>query len=460
MAIGIGLDFGNSNSTLALYDGAQITYIPLDGPSAVMPSALYLDREYHPRVGTEALKTYLEDNRGRRIHLKKKDIGVIQVHMGEMDRDHFEERERTITTNIHAWVDSNQPGRLFASLKGYLGMEGLQRFQVFEKNFRLEALLTLLFFHLQEVSGNRLSRPEGFTVGRPVVYAGDHPEVNKTALNRMGQAWSHVMDSPQEYVYEPVGAAASYFHTHQVQRGERILVFDFGGGTLDICVLEMEEKAPRILGTTGLPKAGDYIDQLLFRELVFPHIGQDLELNTIAGGGRRYPFPFGEYVDNILNWQSTHLLNLPKYIEPITEGARTNPEATAPLNRLLKLIRGNASFPILKKIEEAKVALSSQNEVLLDLEEIDLTLNLKAGDLGQILEPMTREIESLLLTFLGDLKLRDKDIDRVVCTGGSSQIPAVQSLLGFLFPGKVESYSPFNSIASGLAILDYQRQHG
>ncbi|WP_028974643.1 Hsp70 family protein [Spirochaeta cellobiosiphila] len=458
MKIGIGLDFGNSNSTLALYDGKDITYIPLDGDKSVMPSALYLSREYVPTVGSKALSTYLDDNRGRRIQLKKKNIGIIQVHMGEMDRDHFEERERTITTDIHAYVDANQPGRLFASLKGYLGMKGEQRFQVFEKNFRLEALLTLIFNYIQECTEHQIHEATSFTVGRPVVYAGDHEDSNTTAIERMNYAWSNVREGKQEYVYEPLGAAASYFHTNKVKEGERVFVFDFGGGTLDLCVLQMDQDKPRVLGSAGLPKAGDYIDHELFKTIVFPHIGQGLELRLSKGSDKMYPFPFGEYTDNILNWQSTHLLTLPKYMEPINEGAMTTPEAVEPLTRLTKLIRNNGSFSLLKRIEQAKVALSKQDSVQLEMEEIDLNITLTKEDFKKILEPLSNEIQTLIVDFLKDVNVRADQIDRVVCTGGSSQIPMIQDLLDSNFPGKIESYSPFNSIASGLAIMDYNRK--
>jgi hypothetical chaperone protein len=46
-------------------------------------------------------------------------------------------------------------------------------------------------------------------------------------------------------------------------------------------------------------------------------------------------------------------------------------------------------------------------------------------------------------------------VDRVVRTGGSSQIVAVRQLLEGLFPDKVTEHDPFTSVAGGLAIADY-----
>ena len=47
------------------------------------------------------------------------------------------------------------------------------------------------------------------------------------------------------------------------------------------------------------------------------------------------------------------------------------------------------------------------------------------------------------------------DIDLVIRTGGSSQIPAVKAILENMFPDKVVEHDPFTSVASGLAMQDY-----
>ena len=100
-----------------------------------------LDREFHSSTGSEAILKYLQDNTSRRIVLTDKEIGCITVHMGEMDRDHTIERDRTYTQVITGKIDAELPGRLFKSMKSYLGDKGDPRFDVFGRKFRLEAIV-------------------------------------------------------------------------------------------------------------------------------------------------------------------------------------------------------------------------------------------------------------------------------------------------------------------------------
>lgn len=65
------------------------------------------------------------------------------------------------------------------------------------------------------------------------------------------------------FVSEPT--AAFMAHSRQLSGFRFVLVFDWGGGTLDISVLEQREKSIIERYTIGLPKAGDYIDEVLAR---------------------------------------------------------------------------------------------------------------------------------------------------------------------------------------------------
>ncbi|MFL2874681.1 MAG: hypothetical protein ACJZ79_03110, partial [Pseudohongiellaceae bacterium] len=49
--LGIGIDYGTSNSAAAVYDGQKVYLIQLDDDSIVMPSATYIDREFKIETG-------------------------------------------------------------------------------------------------------------------------------------------------------------------------------------------------------------------------------------------------------------------------------------------------------------------------------------------------------------------------------------------------------------------------
>lgn len=450
--IGIGLDFGTSNTTAAIYDGKNFHYVKLDHYAergTIMPTALYLDRDFKPTVGGEALARCLEDNTGRKIILSDVEVGCVTVHMGEMDRDYFIERDRSYTTVVTGKVDANLPGRLFRSMKSYLGDSGQPRFDVFGRKFRIEAILTVILRYIND----QIKKEVGdlnihLIVGRPVLYSGTGIDPNAIALDRMKTTCFNAGISHVSFLREPEAAAVSYLHSHVEKEGERILVFDFGGGTLDICILEKEKKSYRVLSVSGVARAGDFIDKLIYREKLFPYLGQGLSQD--------YDFHFIEFEENLLNWQSTYLLNQARYIEQINQLIKVGGEAAQKGVRLKNLIRKNASFLLIESIEQAKIALSLSDKTTIKVEEIDLQTELTREELERIIHPVLGDIDQVLREALKGAHLSAVDVDRVVCTGGSSRIPLIRKHLEKVFGDKIEQWESFRGIAAGLAVTGFK----
>ena len=108
--IGIGIDFGTSNSSVATYDGTELRClkIPDDGEGRdLIPTAIYISRDHLPLTGTEAVSRYLFDSRDRQINLTKEHVGDFDITTGFGDIDDA----RTITIHAHAWTDQELPGR-------------------------------------------------------------------------------------------------------------------------------------------------------------------------------------------------------------------------------------------------------------------------------------------------------------------------------------------------------------
>ena len=63
--IGIGIDFGTSNSAAAIYDGEVVVLVELGRDNAIMPSANYLDKDLVTEIGQQAIDDYIMGNRGR-----------------------------------------------------------------------------------------------------------------------------------------------------------------------------------------------------------------------------------------------------------------------------------------------------------------------------------------------------------------------------------------------------------
>ena len=235
-----------------------------------------------------------------------------------------------------------------------------------------------------------------------------------------------------------------------------MLTLDFGGGTLDFCVLERNREQFNVLSTHGIGMGGDHIDQLLFRELLFPLMGKG-EIWKRKGFDREIEtkFPFEEFEDLLLNWAITYTLNQNKYTTPVIECIEQNGPGRRKFERLREVIKHNLSYLLFSAIKDFKAELSNQQSAQLDIPEIDVNLTMSRQEFEDLIrEPLTRVEEALDHT-IAKAGLTASQVDIVLGTGGSSLIPAVRTLLESRFPNRVVEHDPFTSVAAGLAIANY-----
>ncbi|MFP4384867.1 MAG: Hsp70 family protein [Spirochaetia bacterium] len=418
-----------------------------------MPTAVYIDRGYLPTIGTAAIEKYLTLNTGRVVRLKKVEIGEITQTTAEMDRRKYG-ADSTIRTKVTTLVDEDIPGRLFRGMKKFLGSSAMRRFSVFEKNIKTEALLTPVYRDVySKISAFTGTAEPSVHIGRPVRFDGEDDEANKRALRRMTNICRHSEIEAFRFYPEPVAAALSYLHFHDDHKSRRFLIFDFGGGTLDLCLVFRDGGGFTVEGTAGLPIAGDKIDQLIYRKKIFPEIGEGAVL--AVNGGEEYHFPFDEFADHLLNWQSTSFLNQPRFLDMIKLGIKYGGETKKKVTRLFSIIRQNASYQVLKTIEEAKIELSGKDRTEISLPELDLQIGLTKREFGEILTPIVTRIGETISSLLDEMEITPGEVDKVICTGGSSQIPAIQDYLQKHFRGQVKNYDNFTGTASGLAVANY-----
>ena len=83
--VGIGFDFGTSNSAAAVFDGRRVTVVSLEDSGVVMPSATYVDRAFRAEVGQRAVLEYIERNRGRRVEFRAEVLGEARLSTGQYD---------------------------------------------------------------------------------------------------------------------------------------------------------------------------------------------------------------------------------------------------------------------------------------------------------------------------------------------------------------------------------------
>lgn len=423
-----------------------------------MPSATYIDRELQTEVGQRAIDCYIADNTGRTVEMIPEVIGETSQLVDNSGSENPMPVE-AVTTKIYGQpiIDSGLQGRLFRGTKRLLGDSSVRRLMVFNHPFRLVALITPLLLHIREALNFEIEEACYGHLGHPVNFEGRDHYRNKTALTRLGEAYRHAGVSDQHFYPEPIAAAVSFLHARQGVVGENLLTVDFGGGTLDFCVLRQKGERFDVVTTHGVSLGGDHIDQLLFRKLLFPLLGQG-ETWKRRGMDRDIEtrFPFEDYEDLLLNWAVTYTLNQNKYTTAVMDCIDQGGAGAHKFRRLRELIKQNLGYLVFQAIKDFKAALSSAEEASLDIPEIDVDVRLTRAEFETLIGDVLVAFEAALDETLERAGLGAGDIQIVLRTGGSSLIPAVRNILDERFPERVVEHDPFTSVAAGLAIANYR----
>jgi hypothetical chaperone protein len=429
-----GLDFGTSNTSLAVWDGARSEVLPIDPlAGAAMPTVLYVRRDGSSTVGRPAIEHYLLDNRTRGpIRRQFSSLGVKVTSSNKFQKP----VEAFILTDVAS------PGRLFQALKSFLGDRLEVRTNVFGEARGLEQLIAVVLAHVRE-RANELTGvlPEEITIGRPVEYIGG-AEAEERAVTRMRAAASLAGFREIRFVYEPVGAA----HSADIARGLS-LVFDFGGGTLDLAVVERTDRI-RVLATSGRDIGGDRCTERVIDDSVAPKLGSRAEW-----GPKRLRLP--AFIVNALHdWHALSALNEKPLLDALDDLVR----AGAPrreLEALRDAISLQLGYEIFMAADTTKCALSSAAATILTYHHaaVDVDARVTRGRFESLIAPMLADTVTLLDAVLAKSGVVAEDLVEVVTTGGSSAIPAFRALLARQFPrSRVREAAAFTSVAAGLAM--------
>ena len=455
--LGVGIDFGTTNSTAAVFDGERVSLVKLETGNPIMPSATYIDRELQTQTGQTAIDRYIRDNTGRTVELIPEVIGEDHsfVDQGSSEMTAVETTSRKIYGQ--PLLDSGLHGRLFRGTKRLLGDHRVRRLMVFDHPFRLVALITPILLRMQQTLCEEAGQLSYGHLGHPVNFEGRYKYKNSMALTRLGEAYRYAGIEDQHFYPEPIAAAVSYLNANPNVSGEHLLTLDFGGGTLDFCVLRRAGRRFEVVATHGIALGGDHIDQRLFRKLLFPLLGKG-ETWRRRGMDREIEtrFPFEDYEELLVNWAVTYTLNQNKYTTAVMDCIEQGGASARKFRRLRELIKHNLSYVMFQAIKDFKAELSETGEAVLDIPEIDVEISLTRADFETLIGDLLTDVEQALDDTLSRAGLATSDIDIVLRTGGSSLIPAVREILDQRFPAQVVEHDPFTSVAAGLAIANYQ----
>jgi molecular chaperone DnaK len=204
-------------------------------------------------------------------------------------------------------------------------------------------------------------------------------------------------------INEPTAAALAY--GLEKKQDQKIAVFDFGGGTFDVSVLEVSDELVEVLSTNGdTHLGGDDLDEVLI----------------------------GHIADDFKNSNGIDLRTDAMALQRLREAA-----------------------------EKAKKELSTQQQTDINLPFITadasgakhLQMNITRSDFERLIDPLVERTRNPVLNALKDAKLKPGEIDEVVLVGGSTRIPKVQEFVKLLF-GKEphKGVNPDEVVSVGAAI--------
>ena len=456
----IGLDFGTTNSGAAYYDGQTLKVFPVDPRSRdaqTVKSLLYITRDHEHSIGQAAIDLYFAQNLGRPIRLVRKPVGIIENYFAEVG---------LVVKEVHALIDANIPGRLFQSLKTALPQHTYEGTSVFDRYYTVEELVALVLQRIRHRAEDLCGRPiRQVVLGRPVHFD-SNPERDQLAQERLDHAAHLAGFQEVDFEYEPVAAALHY--ELSLDHPENVIVFDFGGGTLDVTVMRLGDHADpgqigrhRVKATSGVRIGGDLFDERIVRARMLYHFGY----GSIYGQTKRLPVPIYIF-EALAQWQAIPtLFTLPTM--RIIQQALATSDRPQELRALNTLISKNYGFKMFQEVERAKCELSDRDLVTIRLMESDGT---ESGDDILIVEPMTTEqfetiiaadvarTEQCVDQAVGASEIEPEDIDIVLATGGSSAIPVFRRMLERKFgSGKVKRHDLFTGVTQGLAVAAYYR---
>src|SRR6516165_1846647 len=362
----VGIDLGTTNSLIGVMDSGFPVLIADSEGSRLTPSVVYFTEKGDPIVGGPARRMLVAEPQ-RTVYSVKRLIGR---RPGESEKEDLPFAVKSVD------------GRMMVDVKG--------------KRLTPEQVSSLVLRKLKADAEQSLARPIDRAVITVPAYFND---LQRQATKRAGELAGF---SVERIINEPTAAALAY-GLDRLRDRSRIAVYDLGGGTFDISILELNEGVFRVLSTNGNTRlGGDDIDRDLVRLL---------EERITA----RYP-------------EIRRELKEPLFSARLRELAH-----------------------------DAKLRLSEENAVQVEIPFLSgnrrFSYLLSRQELEAITRPIIRRTRSHCLRSMDDAKVVPRDLDDVILVGGVTRMPIVRQFVAEIFQRLPNtSQNPDEAVAIGATI--------
>lgn len=412
-----GVDFGTSNSSVAISEAGTVSLVPVEGQEFTIPSALFYQRKVNaPFFGRQAVDLFFARKEGRFMRSLKRVLGTSLMDHG---------------TSVNG-----KPMKFDAIIASFL------------KNLKDKA---------DAFAGEELQH---VVMGRPVHFIDDDRQGDSRAQQELKNIAQRVGFKHIEFQFEPI--AAAFAHEVHVKKEQLAIVADLGGGTSDFTVIRLSheyikksDRTSDILANTGVRVGGNDFDKDLSLAAIMPEIGY-----KTTYGDKHLEVPIKPYHD-LAEWSKVNLLYTVKIHAQIQQIFYEAHDKIR-YQRLLRVMEQETGHALLAATEETKIALTSidQYAAPLDFIENGLRVAIQRSAFDEAIEEHVQKILRSARQCLQAAHIKASDIDLVILTGGSTEVPAVQAEFKKLFPtAAVADENKLSSVGLGLA-YDSQYKFG
>jgi hypothetical chaperone protein len=407
-SISCGIDFGTSNSSVAVAQSAGITLVPVEGSSVTIPSAIFYEPRHAPVFGRDAVQAFFGRKEGRFMRSLKRVLGTSLMKQGTQVNNRMVKFEVII-------------GSFLQNLKSKTDV----------------------------YAGHSIDH---VVMGRPVHFVDNDPAADQRAQSELQSIARQVGFMHIDFQFEPI--AAAFAHEVNISGEKLAIVADLGGGTSDFTVIRLSNQYIRktdrkadILANTGVRVGGNDFDKDLSLTAIMSEIGYGSTY-----GEKHLEVPLKPYHD-LAEWSKVNFLYTTKTVSQTRQILHQSHDKKR-FGRLLRLLEQETGHSLLASAEESKIALTHAilHHAPFDFLEEGFSIPIQRTLFEDAIRAEVSKISQAASECLALAGVKASDIELVILTGGTTEVPLVQQEFRRLFPqAAVADENKLSSVGLGLA---------